>query len=216
VSALRPAPACSFRESAVRSPATAARPARSGWARISARWRAWSACRMARSKAAIMAWREAKGRASDASAATQGECSAISPKASTNSSSLIALTSARGIGNAPGPLISARSLLAQQPRAKLLPLFRRHAGLVAERHGGRADRLRHDLVGMAAKLLDAAEDDALRRRVEALVAGLRRMAHDAMLGDDRQNLAVADLDPGQRCVAPRRGDDNRGNERGSR
>ena len=65
----------------------AARPARSGCARSSARWRCRSAAAIASRNASIMAARVREGPSRRRrSAATQGECSAMSPKAATNSS----------------------------------------------------------------------------------------------------------------------------------
>src|SRR5262249_1779976 len=212
VSRSRPAPLCSRFESVVMSPAMAARPARSGWARRSAFCRLWSAAATASRKATIIALRVRNGRASAAVAATQGECSAMSPKAATNSSSDIALTASRCSGKSSSPgvaLMKALCLLAYEPGAELQPLRFGDAGLVAERHGVGVDRLRRDLGRMLAEIVERPEDDVLGWRVEALVARPRRMTHDAVLADDRHHLAVAHGDAGERGVALRSGEDDR-------
>ena len=105
----------------------------------------------------------------------------------------------------PASLPSAVRLAVQEERAKLLALLGRHAGLVAERHGVPVDRLRHDLLPRAGgcRRRGRGSRPSAARRSRRGSDG--RMAHDAVLADDRQRLAVAHRHAGEsrrRCAAP--------------
>src|SRR5690606_37542449 len=71
---------------------------------------------------------------------------------------------------------SARLL---EPGGDKAPLLLRHARDIAWRHGVAAARLKIDLAGMRGDVRIRIEPDVLRRGVDALEAGLGRMAHGA-------------------------------------
>src|SRR5688572_7976149 len=143
-----------------------------------------------------MAFKSAKGRSAEAASATQGECSAMPPKHSTNKDVVMALTRLRGI------ISDIRSSVLSEPDTKNPALLIGHAGLIADRHGPGRDRLAMDEIGIAAQIVRAFELHALGRCREGLVRRLCGMAHSAMFLGDGDDRIVRDFRQGSDVLRP--------------
>ena len=83
-----------------------------------------------------------------------------------------------------------RLVQRRDPLADFLPLFLGHGGLVAKRHCLVLHRLGKDQRRIFLQLIDGFERDVLRRFLEALMRGLPRMTHGAVLRAEREHLRV--------------------------
>ena len=122
--------------------------------------------------------RDTKGLSPAALRATQGECSATSPKAFSNSASFMALTCFK------------RFHCCVYPGAQFRPFFGHHARLVAKRHGLVLHRLGFNLLRITLQLVQCFQRNALGRLLDRGIARRLRMAGTAARLDDRQRLFI--------------------------